>query len=194
MQIVLGNAVQLFGALRGMLFSARAGQRWLFRPNRGWLGGDRITDRCILWICLSFAVMGVMLLTHEGQGPLQELSAARWPTVEGTIISMQMKERHSAWGAEWVPDITYYYVVSGRRFQNTQVTMSREPQWKSREEANDFLARYVARTTVRVYYNPRNFSQSVLEPGADGVNTTALGGILLIVLALSTLVIYDRMH
>lgn len=194
METVLGNAMQLFAGMRGVLFSARAGQRWLFRPNRGWLGGERITDRCILWICLAFTVMGVMLLAREGNDPLQEISSARWPTVEGTILSMQMKERSSAWGTEWVPDITYHYVVSGRHFQNTQITMSHDVRWKSREEANDFLARYVGRTAVRVYYDPRNFSRAVLEPGSGGVNTAALGGILLIVLGLSTLVIYDRMH
>ena len=34
----------------------------------------------------------------------------------------------------------------------------------------------------------------MLEPGSGGLDTATLGGILLIILGLSTLIIYDRMH
>jgi hypothetical protein len=194
MESVLENATHLFGALWEPLFGARAGQRWLFRPNRGWLGGNRITDRCVLWICFGFIVMGTTLVVRDGQHSVYKVSSPRWPTVEGTIVSMRVRERQSAWGTEWVPDINYHYVVGGRHYQNTHLTASRDVHWKSRAELNDFLSRYVARDTVRVYYNPGDASEAMLEPGSGGLDTAALGGILLIILGLSTLMIYDRMH
>jgi hypothetical protein len=194
METVLENVTHLFGALREPLFGARAGQRWLFRPNRGWLGGNRITDRCILWICFGFIVMGTTLVLRDGPHSIYKVSSPHWPTVEGRIVSMRVRERQSAWGTEWMPDINYHYVVGGRHYQNTHLTASRDIRWKSREALNDFLSRYVARDTVDVYYNPRDASEAMLEPGSGGLDTAAFGGILLTILGLSTLIIYDRMH
>ena len=82
------------------------------RPNRGWLGGNRITDRCVLWICFGFIVMGTTLVVRDGQHSVYKVSSPRWPTVEGTIVSMRVRERQSAWGTEWVPEINYHYVVA----------------------------------------------------------------------------------
>jgi len=193
MESILENAAHLHRSMRTAVFGARAGQRWLFRANRGWLGGDRAADRSVLWFSFAFMLLGLALLAHDPSQPFGS-TPARWPSVPGSIISMQVEERHSAWGAEWVPHLTYHYSVSGRHLQNTRVTNLRESRWTSREEVNRFLARYAGRDTVLVYYNPRDITQSVLEPQLSGLDTTAWVGLLLVGLGLGTLAIYARMR
>jgi hypothetical protein len=193
MESILENAAYLRRSMQTAVFGARAGQRWLFRANRGWLGGDRLADRSVLWFSCAFVLMGLALLAHDPSKAFRSMPT-QWPSVLGTVVSMQVEERHSARGAEWVPHLTYHYSVSGRQLQNTRVTNLRDLRWTSREDVNRFLARYAGRDTVRVYYNPLDITQSVLEPEFSGLNTTAWGGLLLIGLGLCTLTIYARMR
>jgi len=193
MQDVLLHATHFCGSVRTALFGARAGQRWLFLRNRGWLGGDRITDQSILWICCGFALMGLALLANEKSGVLDVSSPARWPTAQGSIVSLQVEERHSAWGAEWVPHVTYYYSVAGRHMQGTRVSMA-PLRWTSREDANRFLARYMGHDHLTVFYNPNDVSQSVLEPQSAILDATTCAGLVLITIGLCTLAIYARMR
>ena len=184
----------LFGrAMRTTLFGAQAGQRWLFRRNRGWLGGDRMTDRFVLWICFAFALLGVVLLARQPSGFLSIASSARWTAVSARIISLRIDDRPSALGVNWVPHITYSYSVAGRQYQSSRVSVA-GLAWTSREEANAFLARYVGHADVLAYYNPKQPSEAVLEEQGGLLDTATLTGVLLIALALGTLVIYVQLR
>jgi hypothetical protein len=194
MESILGNAAHLYTSMRTALFGARAGQRWLFRANRGWLGGHRLTDRSVLWISCAFMLMGLALLANDPTERLRDASPSQWPSVTGTMVSMHVEERHSAWGVEWVPHLTYHYSVAGREYQNTRLADSRNLRWTSREEVNRFLTRYAGRDTVLVYYNPADFTQAMLEPQLSSLDITVGAGLLLVALGMCTLAIYARVH
>ena len=193
MQSILLHTTLFYGSLRSALFGARAGQRWLFRCNRGWFGGDKITDQSILWICSGFVLMGLALLANEKSGVLNATPPARWPTAVATIVSLQVEEQHSAWGTEWVPHVTYHYSAAGRDMQSSRVSM-KPPRWTSREDVNRFLARYVGHDHVLVFYNPNDVGQAVLEAQSGILDAATCAGILLITLGLCTLGIYARMQ
>ena len=184
----------VFGrTLRNVLFGAQAGQRWLFRRNRGWLGGDRLTDRSVLWICCAFALLGLALLTNQEAGFLSPTAPAWWPATSARIVSLRIDEKLSGRGVHWTPQVIYRYSVAGRQYQSSRVSIT-PLHWTSREEANSFLARYVGHTEVSAYYNPRQPDQALLEKQDTRVDTATFVGALLIVLGLATLVIYVQLR
>jgi len=194
MQFVLSRLQSLGLAGRRRLFSGRVGQRWIFRANSGYFGREKFTDYSVLWISVALLTLGIGILINAGTGPSQSLSPAQWPTTFGTISSVRIVERYSGSETRWFPEVTYQYSVQGRTVANTRLTRGPETSWRDPGQANEFLARYIARSRVLVYYNPNNISDSVLEPTSGGLGSDTWGGIVAILLALSVLIIYDRFN
>jgi hypothetical protein len=190
---LLSNASGYYEATMRAVFGARAGQRWVFRRNRGWLGGDRITDHFVLWLCFAFAFMGVALLVKAHSGVIQTTGSKLWPAAAAKIVSLDVEERISGHSREWTPHVIYRYSVSGRQYQGSRVAMT-QPRWTSREEVDAFLARYVVRSTVMAYYDPDEPGQAVLERHVAFTDGNTITGVLLIVIAACALGIYVRVH
>jgi hypothetical protein len=174
------------------MLSSRVGQRWIFRSNSGWFGGDRFTDLSVLTMCSAFVLMGLLILGKAGLDAMRDNASAQWPTAFGNILSAQVEQLEYNSDLRWFPRVTYRYVVHGRTVVNTQLTAGQQPHWRDRAEATQFLERYVARGSVVVYYNPRNISEAVLEPPHRAMPSanTALG-IALLFLGVWSLIFYD---
>ena len=174
------------------MLSSRVGQRWIFRSNSGWLGGDRITDLSVLTLCSALVLMGLLMLAKVGADKMNADAAAAWPTTFGTVLSAQVEELEYGSELRWFPRVTYRYSVQGRTVVTTQLTPGQQPYWRDRMDARQFLERYMARSQVVVYYNPANIGESVLEPKNSNRTDHALGlGVVLVVLGLWSLVVYD---
>ena len=193
MHYIILRASLISQAVRITLFGAQAGQRWLFRRDRGWLGGHRMTDRSVLWICFAFALLGFALLTNRESSALGLASAAHWPSIPARIVALQVDERHSAHGVDWVPHITYRYSVAGRHYQSSRVSFA-TLHWSSREQTDAFLARYIGRADVQAYYDPRRPDQAFLEEPAGTLDPTTFAGVLMVALAVGTLLVYVRLR
>jgi hypothetical protein len=193
MQSVLSRFGNLGVTSRNTLLGARVGQRWIFRPNSGYLGGQKLTDYAVLWISAAFVVMGVAVLINAGSGPSKSSSPARWPTTFGRIVSVQVVERESGDEARWFPQVSYQYSIQGRTMVNTHLTRGSEISWRDRTEANHFLERYIARSRVLVYYNPNDVADAVLEPSSGGLEPATWAGIVMVFLGLGVVLIYDRL-
>ena len=194
MQTVLSRFQSVGVASRQALFGERAGQRWIFRPNSGYLGGDKLTDYSVLWICSVLLILGAGVLIDSLVERAQSPSPSHWPTAFGTIRSVRVLERYDRGDTRWYPELVYQYSVQGRTIANTRITRDPEISWRDRSAANEFLERYITRSRVLVYYNPANISESVLEPSSGGLEPGAWVGICMIAIALSILVIYDRLN
>jgi hypothetical protein len=174
------------------MMSSRVGQRWIFRSNSGWLGGDRITDLSVLTLCSALVLMGLVMLLKIGVDKMRAEAAGEWPTAFGTVLSAQLEELEYGSELQWFPRVTYQYAAQGRTVITTQLTAGQQPHWHDRGDAIRFLERYVARSRVVVYYNPSNVAESVLEPHTGGRSDPALGlGVALVALGLWCLMIYD---
>jgi hypothetical protein len=68
-------------------------------------------------------------------------------------------------GVEHSPRIYYSYVVNGARFENESGIHSVFEEWGDRENAEFEIRKYAHRQDVRVYYDPRNPSKSLLKTG-----------------------------
>lgn len=193
MQSVLSRFGNLGITSRNPLLGARVGQRWIFRSNSGYLGGQKLTDSAVLWISAAFVVMGVAVLIHAGTGPSKWSSPAGWPTSFGRIVSVQVVERGFGDEARWFPQVSYQYWIQGRTMVSTHLSDGPEIHWRHRTEANHFLERYIARSRVLVYYNPNDLGDAVLEPSSGGLEPATWAGIVMVLLGLSVVLIYDRL-
>jgi hypothetical protein len=74
-------------------------------------------------------------------------------------------------------DISYRYKVKGVNYSSSRIFLLDFSSTAGRAES--IVQNYPDKSTVRVYYNPSDFSESVLEPGgAGGINLLyILGGI-----------------
>jgi hypothetical protein len=174
------------------MLSSRIGQRWIFRSNSGWLGGDKVTDVSVLAACSAFVLLGLLMLVNVALDAVRADSAADWPTTTGKIVSVQVEELEYGATTQWFPHVVYQYTVNGKTMVNTQLTPGQQPHWRNRLDAERFLERYVAREKVVVYYRPGNAAEAALEPRHGGRTQPMLGlGIALVALGLWCLALYD---
>jgi Protein of unknown function (DUF3592) len=174
------------------MLNSRIGQRWIFRSNSGWLGGDRITDVSVLTACSCFVILGLLMLAKVGMETLSAGAAAQWPTTLGTVVSVQVDELEYGNSVSWFPRVGYRYSVHGRSMLSTQLTPGPQPHWRDRADAERFLERYLNRTGVVVYFNPDNPADAVLEPSHSGRTEPMVGlGVVLVALGFWCLALYD---
>lgn len=90
-----------------------------------------------------------------------------WPTTRGTVVVSSVDREWNAREGEHYYDlhIWYTYVVGGREYRGTAVTFGRHragPDYMYR-----IKAKYPIGSSVSVYYDSRDPSRAVLEPGLD---------------------------
>jgi hypothetical protein len=123
-------------------------------------------------IALAFAV--VMLVVRRNAAKKASASAA-WPTTTGKITFAAV---------EAVPDrdgrrdmyralVRYNYQANGREHAGDRVAWGGIVSSSSKSGAATIVGRYRVGQDVRVYYDPKDAAESVLEPTATG-GTNAL--------------------
>jgi predicted phage tail protein len=117
-------------------------------------------------------VVGFYFVTYQIPAITSGLQSQSWKTTTATVLSSRWLTHHAT-GDEYnqtyegkgymhTPEIAYSYTVKGRKFSDT-----------GRRYVNDIrsiVARYPVGRIVRVTYNPSDPSQSVLEPGVNGMS------------------------
>jgi Protein of unknown function (DUF3592) len=191
---MVGYATNACTVVRSALLGDRVGQRWIFRSRSGWLGGNRITDFSILWICSALVLMGAVLLVDGGRGSAFAARTTQWSSVVGEVVSVQMEERRAGFDVEWIPHIVYRYAAKGRQIQGTLLVPGAHPHWRNSADADAFLSRYLTRKNVLVYYDHDDPTQSVLEPDSGTMTPAGWVGLLFVVIGLCLWIAYDRMH
>ncbi len=94
-----------------------------------------------------------------------------WPTTDGTIISNRLilhrfKEYDGDYYTEYEAYIRYEYAVDGFPFSSLSINAIDSPFY-----SYDIAKRYPEGKEVLVYYNPKDPTDAVLEPGFVGVFT-----------------------
>ncbi len=87
-----------------------------------------------------------------------------WPTVPARVTSSTVSTGVSNTGRWWQPELTYDYQVGGRAYQSSGIRFVMPPAYRE-EPAREMQAEYPEGRLTRAAYNPKNASQSVLEPG-----------------------------
>ena len=99
--------------------------------------------------------------------------SAAWPQVKGNVLASSVVESHSQSGTSYRAEVKYEYAVDGVHYTSDRIKFGWQ---KTRKRATKATAeRYPAGSSVRVYYNPRKPSSSVLERETDrGSNISAV--------------------
>ena len=135
-----------------------------------------------------FAVIGVGVLLWGIRDSRSAIKSVQWPYVTGQIITSYISESSDDDGTTYGADIHYTYVVNDREYTGTRVSHGDISTSDSRD-AGKIVARYPAEKNVKVYYDPSDPQQSVLETGFSaglllplGLGTifTLAGGLMLI--------------
>lgn len=129
-----------------------------------------LSKKVTLRILLACALIGVGVVIFGVVEWGRAKAAERWPTVEGTVVSAEIRRHRSTSGSggnrtrSFTPDITYRYVVLGEEYTSNRVMFA---QYSSNTESDirPILRKYPRGSLVTVYHHPRRPELSVLEPG-----------------------------
>jgi len=138
-------------------------------------------------ICI-FPLIGFTLLYMGARNVWQAKASNQWPSTDGLIVEASIKRQ----GNSYMPKIVTSYNVNGQPFHTETTHFGQTAGSSDSTEADLLLLRYPQGAKVRVFYNPQDPSQAVLEPGFDaellwlpgGGLAFALPGIMFLILHL----------
>ena len=144
--------------------------------------------RVVRWVYRVVGAVGFVLASSFLVTSLTEMLKAHhspgWPSVTGRIVSSEVavasQSEHGQQRTAFRAVITYAYQVDGNDFQDVRVafggygnsagTIASYDESAARADAD----RFPPSAPVKVYYNPRNSGDAVLEPGASHMNRSGL--------------------
>jgi hypothetical protein len=120
---------------------------------------------------IALAVAGVILLAVAalligiGWFSRQKVKASQaWPSTPGRIVGSGVEVSSGSEGGNvYRAVVTYRYQVGGQVFQNNRRVFGDTVSSSNRGAAERTAARFVAGSSVPVYYNPANPQDAVLE-------------------------------
>ncbi len=129
-------------------------------------------------LLLIFSGGGVFAIYQSRKSLKQADLSQGWPAVTGEILEAQVTA-HPGTDAEgetdeaYLPVVKYRYPALGQTFIGNRRSFGFTKTHRSRQAAENELARYPQGSQVTVFYNPADPSQAVLERKA-GASTLAL--------------------
>jgi hypothetical protein len=136
----------------------------------------------IHFICAVFAVVGVALLAAGIKDAWRAARSRRWPTAPGKVISTEEFQHRRSMPEEagggtrihYEAHVHYEYTV-GRVLIGSTVLSLGPNESSSEARAQAILARYPPGQLIQVAYNPKDPTESLLEPGAHPTNFIRAG-------------------
>jgi hypothetical protein len=127
---------------------------------------------------LFLGVMGIITIISGGK-------QKKWPTVNGRVLASRLEEKREEVHDEertrprvgFAAVVEYEYIHQGERC--TASTLSMAEKQYARSLAQKVIDKYPVGTTVKVYVNPENPVEAVLEPGGS------LSGIMFLIIGLT---------
>ena len=111
------------------------------------------------------ALFGIFCFSVGVYQVRKSTSAVKWPTVEGIVLSAKVRRLPKADGrsrGNYRPDIEYQYCFNGKTFKNDKIYFFEAGLSKTASQS--FVCKYAPGNYIKVFYNPNNPSESVLEP------------------------------
>jgi len=114
-----------------------------------------------VWI---FLFAGLAMLGWGLWGALEAYQSRTWPVVPGTITRSDISTSTFDSDVMFSAEIRYVYTVDSQEMRGSRVSFSDLSSSDARR-AERVITRYLAGSSVQVYYNPRDPLDTVLEPG-----------------------------
>lgn len=116
-----------------------------------------------VWV-FGWSAITLLCDVTAGWSIVRQQMALDFPTIQGTIISSKIELQHDEDGTAYRPEISYGYVVAGRRFTCDRYSYC---TWMPSRlaKAGEIVGRHPPGSRVVVYYNPTDPADAVLRPG-----------------------------
>ena len=118
---------------------------------------------------IAFLMLGLWCVVLGTSKAIEGLKARSWPRAQGRIITSgihSLQTRQKIRIARLCFDVDYLYLVGKEVYEGNRVNVG----WRcfgSEEHVKELARKYPSGKEVEVYYDPRNPSRSLLEPGLD---------------------------
>ncbi len=128
---------------------------------------------------IAMAILGPLALWFLTFDIRTAQEAKAWPTVEGQVTSSELHTCPLCDGPRYSVHIAYQYVVDSRQFSGKKLTFG-SASFDSQSEADALHKKFPRGSVAKVYYNPSDPAQAVLEPRFAMAMTDVLmiGGML----------------
>lgn len=95
-----------------------------------------------------------------------------WPVASGEVLSSKVISS----GKSGKPEVKYTYTVNGRKYNGSQIFIGLGPMGGGIgiSSPHEYVYKYPKGKQIKVYYDPKDPKQSVLEPGVNRVITLIL--------------------
>jgi hypothetical protein len=121
-----------------------------------------------LCVILPFLAIAGFLLISARRSSAQAQASQTWPSVMGTVTASSVEVSTSSDSdggstTSYYPAVTYQYDVLGHRYTSDRISFGFRVGSGNRVQAQAVADRYIAGNQIRVYYNPTNAAEAVLE-------------------------------
>lgn len=139
---------------------------------------------CVGGFVLIFVLIGLFLLLRSKRDKAKAAQSLNWPSAVGKVIDSRMIESTSTdsdgdSSTTYRPHVQYEYEVMGASYTNDKIKVGMVVSTSAVKKVQETLARFPVGSTVKVYYDPNNPADSVLEQKASSNLTLILGIIFL---------------
>jgi len=141
---------------------------------------------CFGLFILVFAGIGIYLILRSRKDKAKIAATAGWPSVMGRVLESRIIESSSTdsdgdSSTTYRPHVRYEYEVMGNVYANDKVHAGMVVSTSNYKKSQETAARYPIDSAVRVFFNPENPAEAVLEQKASTVPLLVIGIVFLAV-------------
>ncbi|RLB87914.1 MAG: hypothetical protein DRH26_14630 [Deltaproteobacteria bacterium] len=127
---------------------------------------------CLGIIVLFFAFIFIMMAVDGWSRYKNGKASMKWPFTQGVILSSQVKTdlgKDKDADPKHTAAIVYQYTVEGYEYSRERISFAGGRTFFKKSKAESLVRRYGKGLRVKVYYDPKTPTVSVLEPGNASV-------------------------
>ena len=158
------------------------------------ISGSTALIVCVSIACttLPFLAIAAFLFYRVRKSGGQTQASQTWPSVMGRVVTSNIEISHShdsdgGSSTAYTPRIVYEYEVLGHRYHGDRVNFGATLGYGNANTAQAVVDRYVPGNNIRVYYDPNNPGEAVLERTAGSSSKILVWvGIFILAIVLCT--------
>lgn len=113
---------------------------------------------------LVFVVIGLVIIIGGISDKLQSRASANWLQANGKIIASRVESKGFGRDTKWYAVVIYGYDVNGIKMKGNRITLP-DFRFQDKSRAQGIADVYPVGKDVKVYYNPKDVKECLLEPG-----------------------------
>jgi len=126
---------------------------------------------------------GVMFTIFIWGDVLDYYQSQNWHQAEGEVIRSSVQSSSGDEGTVYLPAVEYFYYVGDQRLTHNRLRFDGEVYTSNYKGARETVERYPSGQSIRVYYDPQNPQNAVIEREIGGgmMAFLVVGGVALLI-------------